>query len=152
LGSLGLALWLSAVVALTRFRWTMPLTYDGGDQLIWGASPWVLVIAAAALRLAQQGSMARAAALSTIAGATGASLFALKYSGMFVAIGAAVVFGIVCLRHRYWQMIFLAGVGFLAVIGAMWAVFPQGTTPAASHGHTNILHAMATFGLPAIGV
>ena len=55
LGSAGFALWLSAAVALTRFRWTMALTYDGGDQLIWGASPWVLIIAAAALRLAQTG-------------------------------------------------------------------------------------------------
>ena len=40
----------------------MTLTYDGGDQLIWAASPWVLVIAAGALRLAQQGLIGRAAA------------------------------------------------------------------------------------------
>jgi hypothetical protein len=155
LGSAGFALWLSAVVALTKFRWTMALAYSGGDQLIWGATPWVLIIAAAALRLAQQGSMARATALSAGAGATGASLFALKYSGIFVAIGAAVVFGVVCLRHRYWQMILLAGVGFLTVIGAMMWVVPHGPTPAAStHGRNlmNILRATASFGLPAIGV
>jgi hypothetical protein len=154
LGSAGLALWLSAVVALTRFRWTMALTYDGGDQLIWGASPWVLIIAAATLRVAQQRSTARATALSAMAGAIGASLFALKYSGIFVVVGAGVVFGIVCLRHRFWQMILLAGMGFLTVMGAtMWAGFPQGTNAAAStHEQMNILRATASFGLPAIGV
>jgi hypothetical protein len=153
LGSAGFALWLSAVVALTRFRWAMALTYGGGDQLIWGASPWVLIIAAAALRLAKQGSTARATALSAVAGAAGASLFALKYSGILVAIGAGVVFGIVCLRHRYWQMILLAGVGFLTVSGAIiWAV-PQGATPTSfGHPQMSILLATASFGQPAIGV
>jgi hypothetical protein len=152
LPSADLALWLSAVVALTRFRWTMVLTYDGGDQLIWGASPWALVIAAAALRSAQQGATVRAAGLSAAAGAIGASLFALKYSGVFVAIGAFVVFGIVCYVRRYWQMIFFAGVAFVTVIGAIiWAGFPQGVT-ASTHGEMNVLRAIASLGLPAIGV
>jgi hypothetical protein len=154
-GSAVFALWLSAVVAFTRFRWTMALTYDGGDQLIWGASPYLLITTAAALRLAKRGWMLSAGALSAVAGALGASLFALKYSGVFVAIGAAAVFGIVCLRHRYWQMLLLAGVGCLALIGAMmWAV-PQGPTPADStrgFGIMNIARATASFGLPAIGV
>jgi hypothetical protein len=154
LGSAGLALWLSVVVALTRFRWTMPLTYDGGDQLIWGAAPWVLIIAAAALRLAPQRLTARAAALSAMAGAAGASLFALKYSGIFVSIGVAVVFCTVCLKHRYWQMILLAGVAFFAVSGAIiWAGFPQATTAITSvHGQMSVLPAIASLGLPAIGV
>jgi hypothetical protein len=153
LGSVGLALWLSAIVALTRFRWTMALTYDGGDQLIWGASPWVLIIAAAALRVAKKHSTC-AAALSAMAGATGASLFALKYSGIFVVIGAGVVFGLICLQHRFWRRILFAGVGFLTVIGAiLWAGFPQATTVAVStHEQMNILRATASFGLPAIGV
>ena len=66
------------------------------------------------------------AALSALAGATGASLFALKYSGIFVAIGAGVVFGIVCLRERYWQLILFAGLGFLTVIGAIIWAFHRG--------------------------
>jgi hypothetical protein len=113
-----------------------------------------LIIAAAALRLPQQGSTVRAAALSALAGATGASLFALKYSGIFVGIGAAVVFGIVCLCRRYWQNILCGGVGFVAVIGAIWwAGFLQGPTPADStHASPNLLPAIASLGLPAIGV
>jgi hypothetical protein len=153
LESASFALGLSAVVALTRFRWTMALTYDGGDQLIWGTSPYVLIIAAAALRLGQQGPTVRAAALSAVAGALAASLFVLKYSGVFLAIGTAVVFAIVCLKHRYWQMLVLAGVGFIGVI--MWGL-PQGPTAASSaHGGANltsIVRAMATLGLPTIGV
>ena len=154
LGSTGLALWLSAVVALTRFRWTMPLTYDGGDQLIWGASPWLFMIATAALQLAQRRLTGRAALLSAVAGATGASLFGLKYTGIFVAIGAAAAFCLVCIRRRQWQMIFSAGGGFFAVIAViLWAGFPQASTAIASeHGQMNIFPALASLGLLAIGV
>jgi hypothetical protein len=153
LRSIDLALWLSVVVALTRFRWTMPLTYDGGDQLIWGASPWVLIIAAAALQLAKRGLWARAVALAAAAGASGASLFALKYSGIFIALGAAAVFCLICIRRRHWQMMVSAGVAFSVVMAVIhWAGFPQASTPIASeHGQMNIIPALASLGLPAIG-
>src|SRR5262249_54519637 len=59
-GSVVFALWLSAVVALTRFRWAMGLAYDGGDQLIWCVTPWVLIIAAAAVKSAHRGSISPA--------------------------------------------------------------------------------------------
>ena len=152
LGSAGLALWLSAAVGLTRFRWTMVLTYDGGDQLIWGASPWVLITAAAALRLTQKGASTRAAVLSGLSGAMGASLFALKYSGIFVAIGVGAVFSMICLRHRYWMTILLAGASFLGVILILGP--PQGPNPANTLDPemAGILRALAGFGLPAIGV
>jgi hypothetical protein len=149
-----LGLWLSSLVALTRFRWTMALTYDGGDQLIWAASPWLLVIFAAALERAEDYPKARPAALSALAGAAGASLFALKYSGVFIVVGAAITFCIICLRHRNWQMVLLMGACFLIVIGAIkWAGFPQHTRViAAMHGQMDILRALASLGLPAMGV
>jgi hypothetical protein len=154
LGSAEPALWLSAVMALTRFRWTMALTYEGGDQLIWAASPWVLLAAAAAIRFAHQGSRRGAAALSGFAGAAGASLFALKYSGIFIGIGCAAVFGTICLVHRYWQNVLCAGIGFVAVIGViLWAGFLEGPTPADStHTAPNLLPALASLGLTLIGV
>jgi hypothetical protein len=154
LGSPRLGLWLSSIVALTRFRWTMALTYDGGDQLAWAVSPWLFVMLAAALQSAEHHSQARAAVLSAMAGVTGASLFALKYSAIFVAIGAATAFCVICLRRRYWQMALLMGACFLAAMGVIkWAGFPQATiVTAAMHGQVEILRALASLGLPTIGV
>jgi hypothetical protein len=153
IGSVVFALWLSAVVALTKFRWAMGLAYLGGDQLTWCATSWVLIIAAAAVKSAHRGSMTPARTLSALAGALGASLVALKYSGVFVAIGAAVVFVVYCVRHRYWQLIIWAGAGFIAVAGAFaWFWLAQAATPAASTHPMSVTRAVASFGLVATGV
>ena len=150
--SLELACWLSCVVALTRYRWTMALTYDGGDQLLWAAAPWVLVLAATAFRLAQRGAWPSASICSALAGAAGASLFAIKYSGIFIAIGAAAVYAIICIKKRYWQMILAAGLGFVGVMGGiLLAGFPGGITPAYPETGLNIAESIAIFGMPAMG-
>ena len=100
----------------------------------------------------RRGEAARAATFSALAGATGASLFTLKYSGIFIAIGVAVVFSAVCIKQRYWQAISFAGLGCITVLGLIFlAGFPQGITPAASTRNINILHSLAVFGMPAIG-
>ena len=151
-GSTEFACWLSALLALTRFRWTMALTYDGGDQLIWAASPWVLISAATAFERIQERDLYGASVRSGLAGALGASLFALKFSGVFVAIGSAAVFASLCVKRRYWMMLAFAGFGFSAVILAIYSAgFPQGVTPANSTKKLDVLQSIAVFGMPAVG-
>ena len=89
-----------------------------------------------------------------MAGATGASLFALKYSGIFVAFGAGVVFGIDLPKASLLADNSSRRREFSCGCRSLILAVPQGPTPC-QYFYTpadDILRAMASFGLPAIGV
>jgi hypothetical protein len=116
-----LANWLTAGLLATRFCCMNSLTYDGGNLLLWGLAPWAVVLT---IRCAKGSPQATGMAGAIAAGIFTGSLFAAKYSAVFVCAGLFVGWLVRCLADRRfvprtigWGAGALAAVAFVHVLG-----------------------------------
>jgi hypothetical protein len=107
------AAYAALLLVSARHMWNSALSYDGGDQLLLAAVPWMLIINIAAFR--SRGVLTRLA-LAAAGGAAAAALIAVKYSGVFVGFGVGTcVLCAVVVRRSLWTTALCWMAGVLAV-------------------------------------
>lgn len=130
----GLLPWVIGAFALFRMGHYSGYVYLGGETLLWGVFPWIVVLN---LRAAHSPRRAGGAAASLVAGAVTVSLVVLKHSAALLVVALALWWMMAALRavgKRGRAAAWLAGAGFgVAVLSATGILaLLTGATPASA--------------------
>jgi hypothetical protein len=129
-----LAPWLLAAFALFRMSHYHGFMYLGGDMLLWAAVPLAAVATLQALRARMR---AVGLGLALLAGVLTSSLIVIKYSAVFLTLGAALFWAWTVWTHRTTIVKALAwvtgaGLGAMLTLAAGVGQAAAGSTPASA--------------------